>query len=76
MSPDPHAVLFCDTNGRRQAAAFADGNKKDILVKSMIEDYGASVYGDWYQLPSSGAVDAVIDQANDLGGTVYNLPVR
>ena len=75
-NPPSHAVLFCDAAGRRQVAAFSNTQGSSNIKKYMTADLDGTWDGDWIQLPTDSAVNSAIQRAGELGGTVYNMPVR
>ncbi|KAG7088972.1 hypothetical protein E1B28_012918 [Marasmius oreades] len=77
MAVKPYLVAyFSGDAAQRQLSEFDDDKGKQNLLKYIIEELNGALYGDWYKLPSDGAVDAARKRTRDLGGVVYDLPVR
>lgn len=77
MSINPYLVAYfsVNDNGRRQMSTFTSEDYKTKFDKSL-KGYGGNLIGDWYALPNDKDVDDAINTTHQLGGTVYNLPVR
>lgn len=72
-----YLVPYCAINddARRQLAAFATKDVKNQFIEYLKGVQGVQV-GDWYELPNGTDVDDANAMAAQLGGTVYDLPVR
>ncbi|KAG7088979.1 hypothetical protein E1B28_012925 [Marasmius oreades] len=69
-------AYFSGDAAQRQLSEFDDDKGKQNLIKLIIEQLNGALNGDWYKLPSDGAVEDARKRTRDLGGVVYDLPVR
>jgi hypothetical protein len=47
-----------------------------VLLVDAIENIGGVPEGDWYRFANLADIQETIRRTRDLGGVVYNLPVR
>ncbi|CCL98562.1 uncharacterized protein FIBRA_00562 [Fibroporia radiculosa] len=75
MSVNPYVINYFSNDGRRQMSTFIDPSSKGQFIQ-YLTGLSSLQNGDWYELSSSTIVDDAISRTGQLGGVVYNLPVR
>jgi hypothetical protein len=76
MAFQPHTVSYYQVGfNERQLATVPTAAARAQLV-NFIENNRGVPDGDWYRFANLADIQATILRTRDLGGVVYNLPVR
>ena len=70
--PNPYTILFTAANQVLHVAALSDEANKINLI-NFTNSLGATRRGDWYILPTHGAINSVVQRTQQLGGVSYFL---
>lgn len=75
-SYQPYIVAFyLDGFGGRELATFPNLRKQDEFIEYM-EGNNGFLYGQWHKFQNESDFHGAIIKARELGGIVYDLPVK